>query len=152
MHRKFHENFQRFFWKWWSISESSIKDHMFLVWKIMFPIDLMKRYKMTLQFKNLNDILNFHDLLDLFRFLFKILRLLREWNEDDISHSVKSIRIRSFYGPYFPTFRLNKERYSVCGKMRTRETPNTDTFHVLPKTQHLLFGDGFCCLTISFRL
>ena len=51
---------------------------------------------------------------------------------------VKSVHIRSFSGPYFPTFGLNTERYSVslsiqieCGKIRTRKTPNTDTFHAL---------------------
>ena len=51
---------------------------------------------------------------------------------------MKSVRIRSFSGPYFPTFDLIRERYSVslriksaCGKIRTRKTPNTDTFHVV---------------------
>ena len=54
------------------------------------------------------------------------------------NHSVKSVRIRSYSGPHFPTFGLNTERYSVslriqskCGKMRTRITPNTDTFHAV---------------------
>ena len=28
-------------------------------------------------------------------------------------HCVKSVRIRSFFGPYFPAFELNMERYSV---------------------------------------
>ena len=53
-------------------------------------------------------------------------------------HCVKSIRIRSYSGPHFPTFGLNTERYSVslriqseCGKMRTRITPHTDTFHAV---------------------
>ena len=51
-------------------------------------------------------------------------------------HCVKSVRIQIFSAPYFPAFGLNKERYSVslyiqseCGKMRTRETPNKETFH-----------------------
>ena len=50
-------------------------------------------------------------------------------------HCAKSVRIRSYFGPYFPTFGLNTEKYgeslrirSECGKMRTRITPNTDTF------------------------
>ena len=56
-------------------------------------------------------------------------------------HCVKSVRIRSFSGShYYPAFGLNTERYGVslriqseCGKMRTRITPNTDTFYaVLP--------------------
>ena len=49
---------------------------------------------------------------------------------------MKSVRIRSYSGPYFSAFGLNTERYSVslriqfeCGKMRTRITPNTDTFY-----------------------
>ena len=51
-------------------------------------------------------------------------------------HSVKSVRIRSYSCPYFPAFKLNTERYflslriqSECGKIRTRMTPNTDTFY-----------------------
>ena len=47
----------------------------------------------------------------------------------------------SYSGPHFPAFGLNMERYSVslriqseCGKMRTRITPNTDTFHALYPT------------------
>ena len=52
---------------------------------------------------------------------------------------VKSVRIRSYSGPHFPAFRLNKERYGVsqrihskCGIMRTRITPNKDIFHAVP--------------------
>ena len=52
-------------------------------------------------------------------------------------HCVKSVHIRSYSGPYFPTFGLNTERYGVsiriesyCGKIKipTRITLNTDTF------------------------
>ena len=50
-------------------------------------------------------------------------------------HWVKSVRIWSFYGLYFPAFELNTERYFVsvriqseCGKIRTRKTPITNTF------------------------
>ena len=53
-------------------------------------------------------------------------------------HCVKSIRSRSFSGPFFLTFGLNTKRYglslliqSECGKIRTRKTPNTDTFHAV---------------------
>ena len=48
---------------------------------------------------------------------------------------MKSVRIQSYSGPYFPTFGLDMKRYFVflciqseCGKIRTRITPNTDTF------------------------
>ena len=51
---------------------------------------------------------------------------------------VKCMRIRSYSGPHFPSFRLNTEKYSVflriqseCGKMRTRITANTDTFYTV---------------------
>ena len=53
-------------------------------------------------------------------------------------HCVKSVHIRSFSGPYFPTFGLNTERYyaslriqSECGKIRTRIIPNMDTFYAV---------------------
>ena len=47
------------------------------------------------------------------------------------------VRVPSYSGPHFPTFGLNTDRYSVslriqskCGKIRTRITPNADTFYV----------------------
>ena len=53
-------------------------------------------------------------------------------------HCVKSVRIRSYFGPCFPAFGLNTETYGVSlripseyGKMWTRITPNTVTFHAL---------------------
>ena len=53
-------------------------------------------------------------------------------------HCVKSVRIRSYSDLHFLTFGLNTEKYSIslriqseCGKMRTRITPNTDTFHTV---------------------
>ena len=63
-------------------------------------------------------------------------------------HCVKSVRIQRYSGPHFPTFRLNTERYGVflciqfkCGKMRTRITPNTYTFHAVynAKSKHRKF-------------
>ena len=57
-------------------------------------------------------------------------------------HCVKSVPIRIFSGLYFPTFGLNTERYSAspriqseCGKIRTRKTPNTDTFWAVLKSK-----------------
>ena len=53
-----------------------------------------------------------------------------------ICHCVKSVRIRSFSGRYFPAIGLNTERYGVSlriqskyGDKRTRKTPNTETSH-----------------------
>ena len=55
---------------------------------------------------------------------------------------MKSVRIRRFYGPYFPEFGLNTVIYGVspriqskCGKIQTRKTPNTDTFHAVGAEQ-----------------
>ena len=55
-----------------------------------------------------------------------------------ISYCVKSAIIRSFSSPYFAAFGQNTEIYSLnlriqskCGKIRTRKTPNTDTFHAV---------------------
>ena len=48
---------------------------------------------------------------------------------------MKSVRIRSFSGSYFPAFRLNMERslriQFECGKIQTRKTPNKDFFHAV---------------------
>ena len=59
-------------------------------------------------------------------------------------HCVKIVLIRCFSGPHFPGFRLNKERYGVslriqseCGKIRTRYSPNKDTFHKVLVTVRL---------------
>ena len=45
------------------------------------------------------------------------------------THYVKSVQIRSFFGPYFPAFELNTDRYEVslriqskCETMRTRQS------------------------------
>ena len=54
------------------------------------------------------------------------------------AHCVKCVRIRSYSGPYFPAFGLNTVRYpaslriqSECEKIRTKITPNTDTFYAV---------------------
>ena len=75
----------------------------------------------------------------IFKWLFQWLeRGNKRSSQRSIFHCVKSVRIRSYSGPHFPAFGLNTERYGVslciqseCGKMRTRITPNTDTFHAM---------------------
>ena len=55
-------------------------------------------------------------------------------------HCVKSVRIQSFSGTYFPAF----GKFSIqseCGKIRTRKTPNTDIFHAVIALT--LFSLGF---------
>ena len=70
----------------------------------------------------------------------------------DNPHCVKGVRIWSFSGSHFPAlglntdfpaFQLNTERYSVPlriqserGKIRTRKTTNTNTFHAVPVSTH----------------
>ena len=51
---------------------------------------------------------------------------------------MKSVRAGRIFGPYLPPFGLNTERYGVCvriqsecEKMRTRKTPNTETFEAV---------------------
>ena len=51
------------------------------------------------------------------------------------------MRIWSFSGPHFPVFGLNTETYGVSlriqserGKIQTRKTPNTETFHAVVLT------------------
>ena len=55
-------------------------------------------------------------------------------------YCVKSVRIWSFSGPYFSAFGLTVSLriQSEYGKVRTRKTPNTDTFHAVIKKGLLL--------------
>ena len=54
-------------------------------------------------------------------------------------HCVKCVRIRSYFGPPFPAFGLNTERYGVSlppyavqmRKNTDQKTPNTDFFHAV---------------------
>ena len=72
-----------------------------------------------------------------------------------LTHFVKGVRIRSFSGTYFPSFRLNTERYSVyirikseCGKIRTRKTPNRNTFHEVTISSHFMkSGEYYYCIS-----
>ena len=58
---------------------------------------------------------------------------------------MKSVCVRSFSGRYFLEFGLNTERYGLslriqceCGKIRTRKTPNADTFHAENNSDNIL--------------
>ena len=53
---------------------------------------------------------------------------------------MKIIRVQSYSGPHFPAFGLNSKRYSVSvhiqserGEIRTRISPNTETFYKASK-------------------
>ena len=55
------------------------------------------------------------------KLLFKLIYLVN-------NHCVKIVRIRSFSGPYYSVSLRIQAEY---GKIRTRKTPNTDTFHTM---------------------
>ena len=62
---------------------------------------------------------------------------------------MKGVRIRSFSSTYFPASGLNTERYEVsfrihleCGKKRTRETPNKDTFNAAVISRQDILNHG----------
>ena len=73
------------------------------------------------------------------RLLWVVLReCLVFWYNNKLIDCVKSVGIRIYFGSHFSAFGLNTERYglflciqSECGKMRTRITPNTDTFYAV---------------------
>ena len=55
-----------------------------------------------------------------------------------LKNCVKSVRIQSFSNPYFTAFGMNTEINRVklriqyeCGKIRTRKSPNTDSFNIV---------------------
>ena len=63
---------------------------------------------------------------------------------------VKSVRIRSLSGRHLPSFGRNTQRYEVSfrvqsesRRMRTRKTPNTDTFHavIIKSSQDFIVSD-----------
>ena len=73
-------------------------------------------------------------------------------------HCVKSVRIWSYSGLYFPAFGLNTDRYKVClriqskcGKRRTRITLNKATFHEVDKTElfNIIFANQYSLINNS---
>ena len=72
-----------------------------------------------------------------------------EFSNKSEKHSLRENCPYSKYsGPHFHAFGLNTERYSVslciqseCGKMRTRITPNTDTFHAVTQPILTMFSN-----------
>ena len=95
------------------------------------------------KFSTLDDIVIPLRLLELFfdcvlvDMIFVYTKLCSHRKKADI-HCVKSVLIRSYSGPYFPAFGLNTEKcglslriQSECGKIQTRITPTTDTFHAV---------------------
>ena len=67
-----------------------------------------------------------------------------------MTHSLKSFRIRSYSGLYFPALELNTERYGVslriqseCRKIRTRITPNTYVLHAVTTFTMVGYEENF---------
>ena len=65
---------------------------------------------------------------------------MRKQLTPESNHYVKSVRIRSFSGPYLPALELEylSIKYEVslhiqseCGKIRTRKTPYLGRFHTV---------------------
>ena len=83
---------------------------------------------------------------DLEQFIILIFRIVLDRVDNNINtHCIKNVRIRSCSGPHFPAFGLNKEKYGVSlriqskyGKMRTRITPNVDTFYAVITSKFLI--------------
>ena len=78
-------------------------------------------------------------------FLKKNLRVTGSAGHRD-RHYVKSVRIRSFSGPYFPTVVLNGKSLRIqskCGKMQTRKTLNTDSFYAVRIAFKFIFSFSF---------
>ena len=65
-------------------------------------------------------------------------------------HCVRSLRIRNYFGPHFPAFGQNTERYGVFSFQRTKVTPNTDTFHAVCYTLSSITLHFFDVKQISF--
>ena len=53
-----------------------------------------------------------------------------------IHHCVKSARIRSFSGPYFPAFRPNMERRGNAGMRKNKGQKNSQYGHFLRSAPH----------------
>ena len=71
-------------------------------------------------------------------------------------HCVKSVCIRRFSVPHFLAFVLNTEIYRVhlriyseSGEMRTRKTPNIDTFNAMLTTTTIIW---FTLINVNFSI
>ena len=66
--------------------------------------------------------------------------------------------IRSYSGPHFPSFELNRERLFVsfrsqseCEKMRISITPNTDTFYAVNAAYKVSWDSASLRLTCNYQ-
>ena len=129
------------FLKWsnsdFTMALSWIKGVLFSMLIYVFPhFSLFFKYLSMSDLVSINSVDTFYERLGFDFFLNLSLR--------------KSVLIRSYSGPYFSPFGLNTERYKVSlrvqserGKIWTRTTPNTDTFHVVFNAWCLLKGHTY---------
>ena len=85
----------------------------------------------------MNSKVMFH-MLVLIYLLLIVFPIEKNINNQRNNHFVKRVRIRSYSGPYFPTFGLNTKKCGVSlriksewEKMRTRITTNADSFYAV---------------------
>ena len=107
--------FGRFFTKW---NPFDFNKFVSFIKKLFHQI-----HKRILFFPNFSFMTTIYKSFQLNRNLFEICCLY--WG----LHCVKNVHVRSYSGPYFPVFGLNIQ--SECKKIRTRITPNRDTFHAV---------------------
>ena len=86
----------------------------------------------------------------------KWLKLWKNYPKDRHDHCLKSVRIRSYSGQYFPAFGLNTDRYGVsigiqseCRKIRTRIFPNIDTFYAVDASQSAYRKQHSKCVNLN---
>ena len=73
-------------------------------------------------------------------------KVVFEKQKSHFLHCLKSVRIRSFSGTIFSAYGLNFQSniQSKCGKIWTRKSPNTGTFHaVLDACEHFQISHLF---------
>ena len=77
--------------------------------------------------------------------LFEVQKYISKKLSQNRLYTTTSVFIQNYSGPYFLAFVLNTERcyvscriQSKCGKIRTRITPNTETFYGVTDTNSLI--------------
>ena len=104
---------------------------------VFYVVDIAKRY-IILRYILVNYVYHY---LSRKVSIGKFFKLRVTWKLIFWQYCVKSVRIQSFSGPYFPTFGLNTDCcsvylriYSEYWKRRIRKNPYTDTIHAVQFT------------------
>ena len=122
---------------YWTIPYVPLLWYRIILWTKVFSMGAHVVYKCQFKFSCFFSPLSFRNMNNNFKINVPEEHLRLFWTPITI-YCVKSVYIRSFSGLYFPVFGLNTEIYgenfriqSECGKIRTRKTPNGDTFHAV---------------------